>query len=71
MYRTLVFINKYPLHWLRFPISNLGVEFTSGDVYQYFNVPEYLFQRIFTRIIHTAQFLNDNIRYNYRYQKVS
>jgi len=48
----------------------LEVEFTSGDVYQYFNVPEYLYQQFFNASSH-GQFLNDNIRYNYRYQKVS
>lgn len=48
----------------------LEVEFTSGDVYQYFNVPENLYQQ-FLRASSHGQFLNDNIRYNYRYQKVS
>lgn len=48
----------------------LEVEFTSGDVYQYFNVPEYLYQQFLNASSH-GQFLNDNIRYNYRYQKVS
>lgn len=48
----------------------LEVEFTSGDVYQYFNVPEYLFQQ-FLRTASHGQFLNEQIRYNYRYQKVA
>ena len=47
----------------------LEVEFTSGDVYQYFNVPEYLHQQFMSAISH-GQFLADNIRYNYRYQKI-
>lgn len=46
----------------------LEVEFTSGDVYQYFNVPEYLYQQFLHASSH-GQFLADNIRYNYRYQK--
>jgi len=46
----------------------LEVEFTSGDIYQYFNVPEHLFQQFLHASSH-GQFLNDNIRYNYRYQK--
>ena len=49
--------------------ATLEVEFTSGDVYQYFNMPDHLYQQF----LHTAshgQFLNDHIRYNYRYQKV-
>lgn len=50
--------------------SVLEVEFTSGDVYQYFNVPEYLYQQFLQASSH-GQFLNDNIRYNYRYQKTS
>jgi hypothetical protein len=48
----------------------LEVEFTPGDVYQYFNVPENLYQQFLHAASH-GQFLNDNIRYNYRYQKVS
>ena len=50
--------------------ATLEVEFTSGDVYQYFNVPEHLYQQFLNAPSH-GQFLNDNIRYNYRYQKVS
>ena len=49
--------------------ATLEVEFTSGDIYQYFNVPEHLFQQFLHASSH-GQFLNDNIRYNYRYQKV-
>jgi hypothetical protein len=47
----------------------LEVEFTSGDIYQYFNVPEHLYQQ-FLRASSHGSFLNDNIRYNYRYQKI-
>lgn len=50
-------------------LAVLEVEFTSGDVYQYFNVPEYLHQQ-FLNASSYGQFLNDSIRYNYRYQKV-
>ena len=50
-------------------LTTLEVEFTSGDIYQYFNVPEYLYQQFLNASSH-GQFLNDNIRYNYRYQKV-
>ncbi|KKS64913.1 MAG: hypothetical protein UV40_C0013G0006 [Parcubacteria group bacterium GW2011_GWA1_42_7] len=48
----------------------LEVEFTSGDIYQYFNVSEYLFRQFFNASSR-GQFLNDNIRYHYRYQKVN
>jgi hypothetical protein len=51
-------------------LAILEVEFISNDVYQYFNVPEHLYQQFFQTSSH-GQFLNDNIRYNYRYQKVS
>lgn len=50
--------------------SVLEVEFTSGDVYQYFNVPEFLYQQFLQASSH-GQFLNDHIRYNYRYQKIN
>jgi hypothetical protein len=47
----------------------LEVEFTSGDVYQYFDVPDHLYET-FLRASSHGQYLNENIRYNYRYQKV-
>lgn len=50
--------------------SVLEVEFTSGDVYQYFNVPEHVFQQFLHASSH-GEFLADNIRYNYRYRKIS
>ena len=49
--------------------ATLEVEFTSGDIYQYFNIPEHLYQQ-FLQASSYGQFLNDHIRYNYRYQKV-
>lgn len=49
----------------------LEVEFTSGDIYQYFNVPEHLYQQFLHASSHGG-FLNDNIiKYHYRYRKVS
>jgi hypothetical protein len=48
----------------------LKVEFTSGDVYQYFDVPEHLYQGLMNASS-KGQFLNDYIRHSYRYQKVS
>jgi len=49
----------------------LEVEFTSGDVYQYFDVPEYLHEQLM-KSASKGQFLNMNIvKYNYRYKKVS
>lgn len=50
--------------------ATLEVEFTSGDVYRYFDVPEPLYRHFLDSSSH-GQFLNDNIRYSYRYQKVS
>ncbi|MEK9207623.1 MAG: KTSC domain-containing protein [Patescibacteria group bacterium] len=50
--------------------ATLEVEFTSGDIYQYFDVPEHSFQQFLHASSH-GQFLNDYIRYHYRYQKVS
>lgn len=48
----------------------LEVEFTSGDIYQYFNVPEHLYRGLMGASS-KGQFLNENIKYSYRYQKVS
>ncbi|PIQ69150.1 MAG: KTSC domain-containing protein [Candidatus Taylorbacteria bacterium CG11_big_fil_rev_8_21_14_0_20_46_11] len=50
--------------------SVLEVEFTDGDVYRYFGVPENLYQQFLQATSH-GQFLNDQIRYNYRYQKIN
>lgn len=48
----------------------LEVEFTSGDVYQYFDIPKHLYDE-FLRASSHGGFLNENIvRYNYRYQKI-
>ncbi len=47
----------------------LEVEFTSGDVYQYSNVPEHVYQQFMHASSH-GEFLADNIRYNYRYEKI-
>lgn len=47
----------------------LEVEFSCGDVYQYFNVPEHLYQGLMNASS-KGQFLNDYIKYNYRYQKI-
>jgi hypothetical protein len=49
----------------------LEVEFTSGDVYQYYDVPEHLYKEFF-HASSLGGFLNDNIiKYHYRYRKVS
>ena len=50
--------------------ATLEVEFTSGDVYQYFNVPEHLYRGLMNASS-KGQFLGDYIRNSYRYQKVS
>lgn len=47
----------------------LEVEFTSGDVYQYFDIPQHLYHE-FMNASSKGQFLNDYIKYSYRYQKV-
>ena len=52
------------------PSGVLEVEFTSGDVYRYFNVPTHLYQQFLHASSH-GEFLNEYIKFNYRYQKVS
>jgi hypothetical protein len=47
----------------------LEVEFTDGDVYQYFDVPEHLHRGLMDASS-KGQFLSDYIKYNYRYRKV-
>ncbi len=48
----------------------LEVEFISGDIYQYFDVPENLYGGLMGSSS-KGSFLKDHIKYNYRYQKVS
>ncbi|MEK7473447.1 MAG: KTSC domain-containing protein [Patescibacteria group bacterium] len=69
MYRTSVNSTNITSIGYDAPSSVLEVEFTSGEVYQYFNVPEYLYQQFVNAPSH-GQFLNEHIRYQYRYQKV-
>jgi len=50
--------------------SILEIEFTSGDIYQYFDVPESIYQGLL-RAVSPGRFLNINVvRYGYRYKKV-
>ena len=48
----------------------LEVEFSSGSVYQYFDVPEHLYNELM-QASSLGGFLNDNIvKYHYRYIKI-
>ena len=49
--------------------ATLEVEFTSTEIYQYFNVPEHLYQGLMAAPS-KGQFLNDYIKFSYRYQKI-
>jgi len=49
--------------------SVLEVEFISGDIYQYFNVPQHLYLN-FMSASSKGSFLSDHIRFNYRYHRV-
>jgi len=49
--------------------SILEVEFMIGDIYQYFGVPEHLHSMLMSSPS-KGQFLNDNIKFGYRYQKI-
>jgi len=48
----------------------LEVEFASGEIYQYFDVPAHLYNGLMGALS-KGQFLNDYIKYNYRYQKIN
>lgn len=47
----------------------LEVEFKGNSVYQYFDVPEIVYQELM-RASSIGQFMHANIRNNYRYVKV-
>ena len=71
MYRTQVNSSNIQSIGYDTPSGTLEVEFTSGDIYQYYNVPEHLYGQL----IHASSlggFLNDNIvKYHYRYRKMN
>jgi len=69
MYRTTVNSSNIKSIGYDAASATLEVEFSSGDIYQYFNVPDHLYQQFLNASSH-GEFLNDNIRYNYRYQKI-
>ncbi len=48
--------------------SILEVEFTSGDIYRYYGVPQHLYEQ-FMSASSKGIFLSDRIRPSYRYQK--
>lgn len=47
----------------------LEVEFKDGSVYQYFDVPESVYQELM-RASSVGQFMHANIRHNYRYARL-
>ena len=69
MYRALVISSDIRSIGYDASASILEVEFNSGDIYHYFNVPAYLHQN-FMNAISKGKFLNEYIKYNYRYQKI-
>ena len=69
MYRTQVNSSNIKSIGYDLPTKVLEVKFISGDVYEYYDVPEHLYQQ-FLHASSFGQFLTDNIRYNYRYKKI-
>lgn len=49
--------------------QTLEIEFLNGGVYQYFEVPENLYNDLMSASSH-GQYLNQNIKGYYRYSKV-
>ncbi len=49
--------------------ETLEIEFLNGSVYQYFDVPEHVYEGIMSADSH-GKYLNANIKGNYRYSKV-
>lgn len=50
-------------------LAILEIEFNSGEIYQYFDVSIHLFNQLMSSSS-KGQFLNDYIKYSYRYQKI-
>lgn len=70
MYRTPITSSNIRSIGYDSQLAILEVEFTSGDIYQYFDVSEYLYRELMSAASY-GQFLNNYIKYSYRYQKVS
>ncbi len=51
------------------PTQTLEVEFKTGSVYQYYNVPAFLYEQLI-QAPSKGQFLNTNIRNAYPYSRV-
>jgi len=49
--------------------ETLQVEFNNGSLYQYFNVPEHIYQGLFSADS-VGTFLAQNIKGSYRYSRV-
>ena len=49
--------------------STLEIEFQSGDVYQYFNVPDTVYAALM-RASSKGGYLNDHVKDRYRFRKV-
>jgi hypothetical protein len=49
--------------------STLEVEFVSGGIYHYFDVPEHLYHGLLNAPS-KGRFLHQYIKFNYRYQRV-
>ncbi len=47
----------------------LHVEFKNGSLYNYFDIPEYIFSGM-KNAVSKGQYLTENIKGNYRYAKV-
>jgi len=49
--------------------QTLEIEFHNGDIYQYYNVPENVFQSLMSASSH-GSFFHHNIKNNYRWRKI-
>jgi hypothetical protein len=49
--------------------STLEIEFSSGSIYQYFDVPQRIYDEIISADSH-GKYLNSNIKGHYRFSKV-
>lgn len=47
----------------------LEVEFKDGSIYRYYDVPDYIYKELMNAKSY-GQFLSENIKYNFRYQKI-
>lgn len=64
------FVNSSDLYSVGYSDSVLEIQFRSGGIYQYFNVPERIYIGLLNATSH-GQYFHRNIKNSYAYRKIA